>query len=161
MVSKDVQATDWFAGSTVVLLQAGLIQPSAGGKLNPTATVSYETTLSIFAKALGIASKTDDEATAAKKAAQAGFSGVPTADGSLTRIQLAKMLATTLGIQPSTKNTCAFTDCFSVSSEENALLLALKAAGIFKGFEDGSFRPTDTLTLAQVAVLVDRVLAAK
>jgi hypothetical protein len=112
MVRKDVQATDWFAGSTVVLLQAG-------------------------------------------------FSGVPTADGSLTCIQLAKMLAITLGIQPSTKNTCAFTDCFSVSSEENALLLALKAAGIFKGFEDGSFRPTDTLTLAQVAVLIDRVLAAK
>jgi hypothetical protein len=158
---KNVDATDWAAGSTIVLLQAGLFAPNANGELPLNEPTSYTTTISIFAKALGIASKTDDEATAAAKAEAAGFSGAADANGNITRLQFAKMLAKVLGVQPSTKNLLAFKDTLGLSAEDNAILLALKEAGYFKGFEDGTFRADTTLTLAQVAVLVDRILSAK
>lgn len=155
---KDVPANDWAAGSVVILLQAGLVAPDANGNLNLNAPTSYNTTVSIFAKVLGIASKTDDDATAAAKAAAAGFGGTPTADGNITRLQFAKMIASALGVQPSTKQTLAFNDTLGLSAQDNGILLALKELGIFKGFEDSTFRADSTLTLAQVAVLIDRIL---
>lgn len=158
---KDVKADDWYAGSTVTLLQAGLIQPSTTGELNANAPMQADAALSIFAKALGLASKTDDEATAAAKAKQAGFSGATSADGTLSRLQFAKMLATVLGVKPATSNILAFKDTLGLSAEDNAILLALKEAGYVKGYEDGTFRANESLTLAQVAVLVDRILSAK
>lgn len=42
-----------------------------------------------------------------------------------------------------------------------ALLAALYDAGVFKGYEDGTFRPYNVLTRAQIAILVDRILGAQ
>ncbi|HLO04580.1 MAG TPA: S-layer homology domain-containing protein [Symbiobacteriaceae bacterium] len=158
---KDVPADDWSAGSAVVLLQAGLITPDANGQLNLNAPLSYNTTMGIFAKVLGIASKTDDDATATAKATQAGLAGAADANGNISRLQFAKILATALGVQPSSKPTLAFNDTLGLSAADNGILLALKDLGIFKGFEDGTFRADSTLTLAQVAVLIDRILSAQ
>lgn len=158
---KDVAAEDWAAGSAVVLLQAGLVAPDANGQLNLNTTVSYATTASIFAKVLGVASKTDDEATAAAKLTNAGVAGAPDKDGNVSRLQFAKMIAAALDVKPAAANTLAFKDTLGISSADNALLLGLKEAGIFVGFDDGTFRADEPLTMAQVAVLMDRILSAK
>lgn len=158
---KDILPNDWAAGSAVVLLQAGLVAPDANGQLNLNAKVSYTTTASIFAKVLGVASKTDDEATAAAKLTNAGIAGAPDKDGNVSRLQFAKMIAAALGVEPAAAPTLAFKDTLGVSAADNAILLALKQAGIFVGFEDGTFRADEPLTMAQVAVLMDRILSAK
>jgi hypothetical protein len=156
----DVKADDWYAGSVAVLLQAGLITPDAAGHLNADVPLSYDAAVAIFAKVLGIASKSDDAATATAKATAAGLTGSADANGNLTRLQFAKILAKALGVSPSTKQTLAFNDTLGLNPEDNAILLALKELGYFKGYEDGTFRANDGLTLAQVAVLVDRILSA-
>jgi hypothetical protein len=156
----DVKPTDWYAGSTVVLLQAGLIQPSASGELHAEAPVDHDTTLAIFSKALGLASKTDDAATAAAKAEAAGFAPAASSDGTVSRMELARMLAKVLGVAPK-PGAKAFADSDSLSADDNALLAGLKDAGYVIGFEDGTFRGDSPMTLAQVAVIIDRILSAK
>lgn len=158
---KDVPADHWAAGSITILVEAGLVAPDANGQINPDAPMSYTNTVAVFAKVLGIASKTDTPEQATAKAAQAGLGAAPDANGNVSRLQIAKLLATALGIKPATENTLAFKDTLGLSTADNALLLALKQHGIFLGYEDGSFRPNDTLTTAQVAILIDRILGAQ
>jgi len=45
-----------------------------------------------------------------------------------------------------------------VDPADAAILKALFDLGIFKGFEDRTFKPDGILTVAQIALLIDRVL---
>lgn len=158
---KDVPADHWAAGSITILTEAGLITPDANGQINPDAPMPAKNTIAVFAKVLGIASKTDTAEQATAKAAQAGLGAAPDANGNITRLQVAKLLANALGIKPAPANVLPFADAFGLSAEEQGLLAALKQAGVFLGYEDGTFRPSETLTTAQLALLVDRILGAQ
>ncbi len=158
---QDVKADHWAAGSLTVIIQAGLIQPDANGNLNPDSSISSQEGVALFAKVLGIASKTDDAATAAVKAEQAGLASGFSADRPMTRLEVARLLATALGIQPKPTVTAAdfpFADIQAVNPEDWGLLAAMYEVGIFKGYEDRTFRPDGVLTKAQIAILVDRIL---
>jgi hypothetical protein len=161
----DVKPTDWAAGSLMVSVQAGLLKPDQTGHLNPKGSVSKNEGIAVFAKVLGVAGKTDDDATAAKKAKDAGLVGNTTApDKDMTRLDVAKLLATALGVVPRpfvTPSTYPFNDFIRVSADDAALLAALYDMGIFKGFEDHTFRPDGVLTKAQIAILIDRILGAQ
>lgn len=72
------------------------------------------------------------------------------------------MIATGLGIEPKQVSVAdmPFKDFFLMSENDWGLVNALYEAGIFKGYEDGTFRPNSVLTKAQVAVLIDRILGS-
>jgi hypothetical protein len=161
----DVSPDYWAAGSITVLVESGLIKPDADGKINPEAPLATGEGVAVFAKVLGIASKSDDAATALAKAKDAGLvDSSATTDTAFTRVAVARLLAKALGIQPKTVASPAdypFKDFGALDPADAGILAALQAAGVFEGFEDGTFRPNEVLTVAQIATLVDRILGAK
>lgn len=158
---KDVSADHWAGSSIAVLVEAGFIQPNAGGQVKPDEGTTVDDTAAIFAKVLGIASKTDTTEEAAAKAEQAGLVRNRTAfDRDMTRIEVAYMLANALGLDVREVSVAEvpFRDFHLMSSSDWGVVTALYEAGIFRGFEDRTFRPNNVLTKAQIAILVDRVL---
>lgn len=162
---QDVKPTDWYAGSVTVLVQAGLLKPNDQGQLEPEKEMTKSEGVAVFAKVLGIASKTDTDAQALAKAQEAGLVDERVeATSDMTRIEVARLLAKALGIEPKLVLGPAdfpFTDFDEVDSMEDAgILKVLYEMGIFKGYEDKSFRPSGILTKAQIAILIDRILGA-
>lgn len=156
---KDVDQDHWAAGSLSVLLDTGLIAPDTDGNLRPESPMPFDNGVAVFAKVLGLASKTDSPEAAAQKAVEAGL--VEEKTGPLTRLDAAVLLFNALGLQAKpgvTASTAGFTDVAGVDSQYWGILAALKEAGVFKGFPDGSFNPGGELTVTQLAILVDRIL---
>lgn len=159
---KDVPADNWAAGPIAVLLQSGLLAPTASGDFEPEAAVTGTEGIAVFAKVLGIASPLDTPAVAAQKAVDAGLT-TGTGGNTITRVEVARLLATALGITPKATVTEAdypFADFKFIPAADRGLMLALYEQGVFKGYEDGSFRPYGLMTRAEIAVLVDRILGA-
>lgn len=55
-------------------------------------------------------------------------------------------------------NASEFSDSDDISSYAAEAVTSLAGSGILSGFEDGSFRPTETLTRAQAAVMIGNIL---
>ncbi len=155
---KDVPATHWAGASIAVMVEAGFIAPDTKGELKPEAPASKQETAAIFAKVLGLAPKTATPEEAAKAAAEVGLTNSVSADQDMSRMDVAKMLAKALGVEPKANAKVPFNDVSGLSADDQALLAALYDAGVFKGFPDGSFKPDGVLTKAQIAILIDRVL---
>jgi hypothetical protein len=164
---QDVKATDWFAGSVTVLVQAGLLPPMADGNFHPEATLNAGDGVAVFAKVLGIASKNDTPEQAMAKAVEAGLVGADmTITHDLSRLEVARLLAKALGVEVHPvlgPDQYPFADWDAVKEnlEDAALLKALYDLGIFKGYEDHTFQPFNILTRAEIAMLVDRILGAR
>ncbi|MBP1962478.1 S-layer homology domain-containing protein [Paenibacillus aceris] len=79
-------------------------------------------------------------------------------DQPITRAELAAMITRTLGIRSTTTN-APFKD---TSEQEwyNEAINAAVEAGIVTGYEDGTFRPEQTITRQEMAVMIDRALKA-
>jgi hypothetical protein len=158
---KDVEVNNYHAGSIAVMVQAGILLTDASGLIIPTATVSSQEGPALFAKALGLASKTDSTAVAAQKATAAGLAPTdPRPNHAMTRMEVARLIATALGTVPK-GGPAPFSDLNGLNSDDVLTLTALKQAYIFVGFPDGSFQPDSLLTVGQIAVLLDRVLTFK
>jgi hypothetical protein len=156
-----VPANSFSGGSIAVLVQAGLLAPDANGNINANAPVSMQEGLAIFAKALGLASKTDSTAVAAQKAKDAGFGpSTERPDHAMSRLEVGRLIAAALGIVP-TGGATPFSDLNGLNGDDILMITALKKAGIFVGFPDGSFQPDAMLTVGQIAVLLDRILTFK
>lgn len=159
----DVDPDDWYAGSVTTLVQAGLMSPDADGNFNPEGEVENFDGITIFAKVLGIASKTDPPFMALSKMKSAGLvSDFTIGDQDMSRIGVARMLALALGVKPKTNldpATYPFDDFDRFGNDyDRGIMAALYDLGIFKGYDDGTFRPAGTLSRAEIAILVDRIL---
>lgn len=160
---KDVKSTDWYAGSVTVIIEAGLLAPASDGTFKPDATMSSGEGVSAFAKVMGVASKTDTPEVAMQKAQEAGLIGGGIApESDLSRMDTARMIATSLGLTPANPSSYPFSDGQDLSADDRGILTALYEAGIFRGYpgEDGklTFSPSGTLTRAEIAILLDRLL---
>ncbi len=160
---QDVLPTLWFAGSVNVLISQGLMTTDQNGNFLPDATLDIGTGVTVFSRVLGIADANDSPQEALQKAQDAGFvENTATQDEDLSRLGVARMLAKALGftITPVTSRAgFPFNEFDSLSPEERGILSVLYARGIFRGFPNGSFQPDGTLTRAQIALLVDRLLS--
>lgn len=159
---QDIQPTDWFAGSVTVLVNTGLMSPDANGTFNSQATLDTGTGVAVFAKVLGIANMTDTPQEALQKAQAAGFvSPAATQEQDLSRMGVATMLAKALGLTVTPVYSSVgfpFKEFAGLTPTERGILLALYNQGVFVGYTDGTFRPDNTLTKAELALLVDRLL---
>lgn len=79
-------------------------------------------------------------------------------DQPVTRAELAAMIARTLGMK-STSSNSQFTDTNKQEWYNDAVNAAVEA-GIVTGYEDGTFRPEQTITREEMAVMIDRALKA-
>ena len=84
------------------------------------------------------------------------FNGKVSPDKSLTREEAAAMFGRLLGLPTSTSAT-SFTDDRSISSWAKPYIPAVAAARIINGYPDGSFHPTETITRAEVARVLNNV----
>jgi hypothetical protein len=161
---KDIKADHYAAGSFMVLIESGLLVPDRNGNILPYAPLNIGEGVAVFAKILGIASKTDTPEQSLEKAKQSGIvrQGLD-AGTSFRRVDVAQLLATALGITPKVitgPKDYPFADYDTTPAEVRGILAALYELGIFKGFEDKTFRPDSVLTRSEIAVLVDRILGA-
>jgi mannan endo-1,4-beta-mannosidase len=79
----------------------------------------------------------------------------------MTRAGMAILIAKALKIEPQKGNNAAkaFTDIQGLDEATQLILAALRDAGISEGYPDGSFKPDSPLTRAEMAVLIERILA--
>jgi hypothetical protein len=139
--------------------------PAANGNFNPDAELSNLTAVALFAKVLGLADKNDSAEAAMGKAVGSGLVPAGTdADDSMTRMDVAKMLITALGIEPVWVDAVSFgrvfSDSVALSNSDRAILNALYISGYIKGYDDATYRPDKILSRAEIAILVDRILSS-
>ncbi|MHA6481804.1 polysaccharide lyase [Paenibacillus sp. strain BS8-2] len=75
----------------------------------------------------------------------------------VSRAEWVLMLVRALGLETSSKGT-AFPDLSGQDAESKKAIAAAMQAGIINGFEDGTFRPDEEVTRAQMAVMLTRAL---
>lgn len=163
-VAAQKVADHWAGSSVVVLVELGITEviKVENNEVKLDVPISSQNTVAVFAKVLGVASKADTPEVAAQKAEAAGLTAGPAKpEEPMTRMEVAKLLANALGVQPRRfvdETSYPFNDASGMSQEDMRLLAALYDLGIFKGFEDRTFRPNSVLTAAQIAILIDRIL---
>ena len=87
--------------------------------------------------------------------------GVFLPEGGLTREELVTMLAKGLQLVPESGDELDFTDGGLVSAWAKNALIAASKAGYIGGYPDGSFRPGETVSRAEMSVVMEKVLQAR
>ena len=160
----DVAPQHWATAAIIHLYDAGILQGDGNGNFRPEAATRFSEGVAVIARVLGIATKGDSLDATIAKAQSAGL--VTPGQGAnagrdMTRLEMAQLIAKALKIQPKAGATLAglpFTDSASIPADQAGILAALYELGIFKGFPDGTFQASGTLTRSQIAVLVERIL---
>lgn len=165
----DVSRDYWAAGYISELKTNGVVSGDENGNFNPENEITREE----FIKMLVIASGMHDPKAvcnfsdlstcpwAQSYVASAVANGVINGNGNsefgagekLTRQDMAVMIYRALGITSSAQ-TVHFTDEENISDYALEAVAALSADGIINGFEDGSFRPSETARRSQAAKLI-------
>jgi len=153
----------------------GIIQGASEGTFAPERTLTRAEWVTLLNRTFQLTRQTAEVptdveegswyASDVKAALTAGYIGL-TEDGSfqanraLTREEAAVSLSTLLRLSMIQPDTDAFSD-FETSTEANgAPVYAAVEAGLLKGYTDGTFRPNQSLTRAEAAVLIDRAAEA-
>lgn len=79
-------------------------------------------------------------------------------DRKVTREEVSVMVAKAFGLQLNSEATSVFTDVVSISNAGKGAVGALVAAGVLKGYPDGSFRPNKVITREEAVVILDGAL---
>ncbi|HWI61081.1 MAG TPA: S-layer homology domain-containing protein [Symbiobacteriaceae bacterium] len=82
-------------------------------------------------------------------------------DQPLTRAQFAKLVVLGLKLQADPAPVLSFTDDAAIPEWAKGFVATAVAKGLIKGFDDGSFRPDEQVSRAQVAVIAARGLRHK
>jgi len=161
----DVPLDFWAAGSIALMIELGYMAPDADGNFNPEGELTNLTAIALFAKILGIADKNDSAEVAFAKAVASGLISSDTdSTQSMSRMEMARVMITALGIDPVPVNASQFRAIFSdtaqLSVADRAILNALYLTSYIRGYEDGTFRPDEILSRAEIAIIMDRILSS-
>lgn len=169
--TKENLKTHW-AGESVDKWQGnGVVQGYPDGSFKPDHKVTRAELVSIINKLFGFSTLSETSfsdvpakawyASALSIAKQAGYyKGFPDnkakADAEVTRQDAATLLASVFSLEPGTKAS-TFADQASISVYAKDAIGAL--SGILSGYPDGTFRPNDSITRAEVVAIVDRLVS--
>lgn len=78
-----------------------------------------------------------------------------------TRAEAAVWIAKAMGLEPVETGEESFSDGILLSPEDLGYILALQQEGIIKGMPDGRFNPNSAITRAEMAVIMERIIAAQ
>ncbi|MFZ5595833.1 MAG: S-layer homology domain-containing protein [Bacillota bacterium] len=165
----------WAKNAIELLAGAGIVSGVDGTRFEPDRPVTRAEFASLLARALGI--RMDDAVACPFKDVQAGrwYAGAVSAvynaglikgdgDGSfrpesaITREEVAAVLSRAMKLQ-SPEQKMTFKDAGLISAWAREGVAASVCRGLIKGFPDGTFRPGDTASRAQCAVMVRQMLA--
>ncbi|TYP54201.1 S-layer homology domain-containing protein [Thermosediminibacter litoriperuensis] len=164
----------WAKDAVEALAGSGIVTGVDGTRFEPGRAVTRAEFVTMIVKALGLEPKTGEkrqfkdveEGSWYEKAVYAALDsglvngyedGTFRPDGSITREELAVILARAGGLAPSGENP-DFKDGKSISPWSRDGVAAAVAGGLINGFEDGTFRPKAAASRAQAAVVIYRFL---
>lgn len=153
----DVKLTDWSFGYICRLYNKGVVSGMSATTYEPNGTLTWGQALKLLLVGTGKmetapAVDADWAKPYGEKAAELGI--VPESydlNGSITRLEFCTVAAKLLGLDSAAA--AEFPDC------TDGYVGALVAKGVISGFEDGTFRPTETLNRAQIARIIDSILS--
>ena len=156
---SDIKANTPIAQAIGLVFEAGLMSSEPNGTFAPTVAASTGVIATAFVKYLGLGSSGETTSQYVTQAANLGLlpSGTSTTEGTLSRLQVALAFAKALKLTPAT-GTLPWKDASSIPSADQGLLLALYQKGYFKGFSNGDFGGSSTLTREQIALVFGRLL---
>ena len=155
---SDVKSGDWYEPYVTPLANAGVINGYPDGTFKPNNTVTAGEALKMILLAAGYETpaKTGDHwasgyLTLAISGNLIGLGEITDLDARISRQIVAKVAANALGLQQSEKES-VFTDTAS------GYVMALNELGIIGGYPDGTFRPANNLTRAELSAIVLRIM---
>jgi len=109
----------------------------------------------------GLATVPDWAREAAYKAAKRGWINLHRFHSHVqaSRAEVAVMIAKSLGLEPVNVNETPFADGVLIAPEDVGYIMALYEQGIIKGTADGKFNPNSAITRAEMAALIERLIA--
>ncbi|MBE7051873.1 MAG: hypothetical protein E7395_04810 [Ruminococcaceae bacterium] len=167
----DVANHTWAHSAIASLHSKGIIAGRGDGSFAPDDKVTRAEFAKMLVLALGIEAKSTDIAfadvasndwfasyalTAAANGIVLGTDGAFMPNACITRQDAAVMIYRAAALADGTMP--VFTDADSIASYARDAIASLCAAGIIKGMEDGSFAPISSLTRAQAAVMLSRIM---
>lgn len=174
----DLAGFDWAKTSIDNLVKAGVLSGSGNSKFNPSSNVTRAEIAKMVAIVFGLDPVDMEASDVSKDSWYNGFIGALKEknimggyedgsfkpDNAITREEMAKIVATAIGEELLTQlvgevSSNKFTDSDEISDWAETAVNQLAALGVINGYEDGSFKPTQVITRAEAAVIIDRVLA--
>jgi uncharacterized protein YjdB len=172
---KDIDK-NWAAHSIQLLYTAGLISGYSDGTYKPDNSITQAEIISLITKLADDERITDDDEDftdedldnvpawvkgSAKKAAKLGFLNLNRFHSNVqaTRAQTAVWIAKAVGLEPVDVSYMTFKDSILISSEDAGYIMALYQEKIIVGTPDGKFNPNSSITRAEIAAIMDRILA--
>lgn len=162
---QDVAQEHFAVQSIANVVASGIMKGTPEGDFLPQKTLSRGESVTVMLRVLGVQPEVGTggqhwAAPALQKAAEAGLVESPAEDPEkpMTRADMAVLIAKALKIEP-IDEPVPFADAQDQPLEVRRILAALYKAGVFKGYPDGTFKPGKVLTRAELAILVDRILA--
>ncbi len=177
-VFDDVNADNysWSREAVELLSGAGILSGTGGGRYEPERAITRAELASILVKAMNLPAAeggapfsdvTEGEwysacvAAAAKAGLVAGYDdGTFRPDNTITREEMATVLALALGLAGTEGATLPFNDTANISPWAKSGVAAVVSGGLIKGYPDGTIQPQGSANRAECAVLVYHVLAA-
>lgn len=155
---SDIKPGDWYEPYVTPLANAGVVNGYPDGTFKPDRTVTAGEALKMILLAAGfdVPAETGFH-WASGFLAQAVSKNliekneITDLDDDIIRGLVAKLVANALGLRQSEKSS-AFTDTTS------AYVTALQELGILNGYPDGTFRPANSLTRAELSAIVLRMM---
>ncbi|KYH32911.1 S-layer homology domain-containing protein [Neomoorella mulderi] len=167
----------WAKDTIETLAGAGIVAGVDSSHFEPGRPVTRAKFASLLVKALGLEVKEGTKNPFKDVKGDAWYAGAVTAaagnglvkgyeDGTfrpenvITREELVAMLVRAMNL-PASEEKLAFKDNDKVSAWARKSVAVAAAHGLVKGFEDGTFRPGDTASRAECAVMIYRMLVAE
>ncbi len=168
---SDLGPVSWAAPSIRLLAAEGVVKGTSATTFDPSGTITREALAVILARAFALsgtvslaaypdASSIDSWARSGVTAmvARGWLKGVGTLilpRGNVTRAEAATFLGRAMGVS-ATSSATAFKDDATIPAWAAGYVDVLASDGIITGFPDGTFRPGDSVTRAQFAVMLAR-----
>ncbi len=109
---------------------------------------------------LGVPAGAAGETVADPHGLTAYYTGAKTADTRLTRLNAAQLMAKLADLDLTSPEDPGYSDCGSLPAQDKNIVAAVSNAYIMTGDADSQFSPNSTLTRAEMAVVVSRVVSA-
>ncbi len=146
---SDVPETAWYYSYVTALSGAGIIDGMGDGTFDPDGTLTWAQAMKLLLCAHEDLDECKGDGWAEKAIAKAAELGLCAAEqdgaAAISRIDFCKAAARLYAV---TGTADAFSDC------DDADVLALTGIGVINGFGDGTFRPAETLTRAQISKII-------
>lgn len=157
-VFSDVQETDWFYDNVMTLWGAGVINGYPDGSFRPQNRVTVAEAYKMILLATGFQEQPQTSAHWASGYADFIYDaeflkprdGLSNLDAPIRRATVCELAANALGLQRESEES-VFTDT------DDDSICALHEANIISGYPDGTARPNEKLTRAELSAIVDRI----